>query len=82
MPVHEDIVGIAGGPNGPIAFQRNKAVAALKSGQQVTAGGVSLVLDAGGLRAADADLVSHQAYWFAWSQFHPNTALWVGAVDQ
>jgi len=27
----------------------------------------------------DADgsaLGSHQAFWFAWSQFHPQTALW------
>jgi hypothetical protein len=36
-------------------------------------------LDAGGIKAVDADgvdLGSHQAFWFAWSQFHPDTELW------
>ena len=36
-------------------------------------------IDGGGIRAIDADgtdLGSHQAFWFAWSQFHPKTALW------
>ena len=26
----------------------------------------------------DTELVSHQAFWFAWSQFNPETLLWVG----
>ena len=26
--------------------------------------------------ADGSDLGSHQAFWFAWSQFHPGTALW------
>ncbi len=41
--------------------------------------GVRLVLDGGGLRAELTDgrpLPSHQAYWFAWSQFHPDTLVW------
>lgn len=40
---------------------------------------VRLVLAAGGIKAVDADgtdLGSHQALWFAWSRFHPQTALW------
>ena len=28
--------------------------------------------------ASGTDLGSHQAFWFAWSQFHPGTALWEG----
>jgi len=38
-------------------------------------------VDGGGLRAEDVDgtdLGSHQAFWFAWSQFHPETELWGG----
>jgi len=45
----------------------------------VTAGGVEVVADAGGLRArsrAGKELPAHQAFWFAWSQFHPATQLW------
>ena len=43
--------------------------------------GVELVVDGGGLRARSSggeELPAHQAFWFAWSQFHPDTALWTG----
>jgi hypothetical protein len=45
----------------------------------VSLDGVSVGADAGGLRAEQADgteLPVHEAFWFAWSQFHPETALW------
>ena len=81
LGVHEDVVGVMT-PNGrPVAFVRATAVAALTAGQAVVFDGVQLELDAGGLRAVGtngADLGSHQAFWFAWSQFHPDTALWAG----
>jgi hypothetical protein len=40
--------------------------------------GVELVEDGGGLRATfeSEPIPSHQAFWFAWSQFHPSTLLW------
>jgi len=41
--------------------------------------GVTLKTDGGGLRAWSpdgAEIASHEAFWFAWSQFHPETALW------
>ena len=41
---------------------------------------VQLELTAGGIRAIDtagAETVSHQAFWFAWSQFYPETELWM-----
>ena len=63
----------------PVAFPRSKAYAALKRGKEIAFENVRLKLDAGGIRAVDesgADLGSHQAFWFAWSQFHPGTALW------
>ncbi|MGB7431608.1 MAG: hypothetical protein WA921_03980, partial [Ahrensia sp.] len=61
------------------AFQRSRAMAALQGGVRVGVDDVALVLEAGGLKAVDAngtDLSSHQAYWFAWSQFYPDTLLW------
>lgn len=79
LPVHEDIVGVTTASGTPIAFQRSTAFAALQSGEEIAVENVRLVLDAGGIRAVDvdgADLGSHQAFWFAWSQFHPETALW------
>ncbi len=79
--VHEDIIGVITASGKPVAFQRNKAYVALKKGDKVTYENVRLVLDAGGIKAVDmngSDLGSHQAFWFAWSQFHPQTALWPG----
>ncbi|MEM9206484.1 MAG: DUF3179 domain-containing (seleno)protein [Pseudomonadota bacterium] len=79
LPEHEDIVGVVSASGKAVAFQRSKAMAALKSGQDVEREGVRLTLDAGGVRAMGkdgSDLGSHQAFWFAWSQFYPGTALW------
>ncbi|MEM8748886.1 MAG: DUF3179 domain-containing (seleno)protein [Pseudomonadota bacterium] len=81
LPVHEDIIGVVTASGKPVAFQRSKAFIALKNGKEIAFENVRLKLDAGGIRAVDADgsdLGSHQAFWFAWSQFHPETALWSG----
>lgn len=81
LPVHEDIIGVVAASGQPVAFQRSKAVAALKQGDEIAYENVRLQLDAGGVRAVDtdgSDLGSHQAFWFAWSQFYPKTALWPG----
>ncbi len=81
LPVHEDIIGVVAASGVPVAFQRSAAMIALNKGQPIVFQNVRLVLEAGGIRAVDAegsDLGSHQAFWFAWSQFHPGTALWPG----
>ncbi len=81
LPVHEDVIGVITSSGKPVAFQRSKAFVALKNGDEIGYENVRLELDAGGIRAVDADgsaLGSHQAFWFAWSQFHPQTALWSG----
>ena len=81
LPVHEDIIGVITASGKPVAFQRSKAFVALKKGDEIAFENVRLELDAGGIRAVDtdgSDLGSHQAFWFAWSQFHPQTALWPG----
>lgn len=81
LPVHEDIIGVVSASGKPVAFQRSAAMIALNRGEEIVFRNIRLVLDAGGIRAVDAsgaDLGSHQAFWFAWSQFHPRTALWPG----
>lgn len=81
LSVHEDVVGIITASGTPVAFQRSAAIVALQAGREVAFENVRLVMDGGGLRAMDAngaELGSHQAFWFAWSQFHPGTALWTG----
>jgi len=80
LPVHEDVIGIVTASGKPIAFQRSTAFVALKQGAEITFENIKLMLDAGGIRAVDingSDLGSHQAFWFAWSQFHPDTELWL-----
>ncbi len=79
LPVHKDIVGIVTASGKPVAFQRSKAYVALKRGNDIKFENVRLTLDGSGIKAVDEngnDLGSHQAFWFAWSQFHPDTALW------
>ena len=79
LPVQEDIIGAISASGKPVAFQRTKAFVALQKGEQITFENVRLELDAGGIRAINmdgSDLGSHQAFWFAWSQFHPDTAVW------
>jgi len=81
LAIQDDVVGVIA-PNGtPVAFSRGQALLALRSGNAVSVEGVILKESAGGLRAEDADgneISTHQAFWFAWSQFHPNTEVWSG----
>lgn len=81
LPVHEDVIGVIAASGTPVAFQRSAALVALTRGDEIAFENVRLELAAGGIRAVDAsgaDLGSHEAFWFAWSQFHPGTALWPG----
>ncbi|WP_299731068.1 DUF3179 domain-containing (seleno)protein [uncultured Tateyamaria sp.] len=80
LSVHEDVIGAITASGTPVAFQRSTALAALRDGAEVAVENVRLELDAGGIRAVGvdgSDLGSHQAFWFAWSQFHPDTLLWM-----
>ena len=79
LSVHEDVIGVVTATGRPVAFQRSTALVVLSQGREIAVENVRLQLDAGGIKAVDADgsdLGSHQAFWFAWSQFHPDTALW------
>ncbi|MCI0685814.1 MAG: DUF3179 domain-containing protein [Sporichthyaceae bacterium] len=80
LPAQTQVVGVIADDGTPVAFDAARARAAIGRGQPVVAAGVELVADGGGLRAhtagTHAPLVSHQAFWFAWSQFHPGTQLW------
>ncbi len=81
LSVHEDVIGVITASGKPVAFQRSTAFVALQRGDEIVFENVRLKLDAGGIRAVDADgsdLGSHQAFWFAWSQFYPGTELWSG----
>ncbi len=65
----------------PVAFAADAAGAALRRGEAVEFAGVRVTTDGAGLLAESTtgrELPSHQAFWFAWSQFRPGTAVWPG----
>ena len=79
LPVQAAVLGVIAPGGEAVAFAVDAARAALAEEREVAAGGVEVVADAGGLRArsrAGQELPAHQAFWFAWSQFHPGTQLW------
>ncbi len=84
LPIQEDVLGVFTSDGSPVAFHVSSAVDALERGEYIVVDGIGLELDGGGLRAVDAetrrDLGGHQAFWFAWSQFHPDTVLWPNGV--
>ncbi len=79
LGVQDQVLGVVLPGGAALAFPVANSLIELRSGGTVDLAGVMLVTDAGGLRAELTDgtpVVSHQAFWFAWSQFHPDTALW------
>ena len=80
---HEQVLGVVATDGTPVAFPVADAIAALLAGRPVTLRGVLVELDAGGLRAdGDVAAAGHQAFWFAWSQFHPGTVVWKEAREE
>lgn len=79
LAAQEDVLGVITSAGTPIAFHVPSLITALDAGNAVEVDGVKVVLDGGGVRAFDTkggDLGTHQAFWFAWSQFHMGTKLW------
>ena len=78
LPVQEQVLGVILPDATPVAFPAAQARQVLMGGGSVSLAGVELLLDGGGLRATyeNEPIASHQAFWFAWSQFHPETLLW------
>jgi len=76
------VVGVIGPDGMPIAFPIEEARSAMEQGKEVTLGDVRLLADGSGFRAelpSGNEVVAHQAFWFAWSQFHPGTLLWTAS---
>ncbi|HSM01380.1 MAG TPA: DUF3179 domain-containing (seleno)protein [Acidimicrobiia bacterium] len=79
LPVQEQVLGVTVPGGTAVAFPVGPAIARLQEGEAVAMAGVELRIDAGGLVAvvAGEPIPSSQSFWFAWSQFHPDTLLWV-----
>lgn len=79
MPVQANVVGVIAPDGTPVAFPVDQARAELAAGRSVALGDIEVRDDGGGLRVrvrGGEELPAHQAFWFAWSQFHPETVVW------
>lgn len=79
LAVHENILGVITQSGTPWAFHVPSLINALNAGEDVMVENVKILHDAGGVRAVNTkgeSLGTHQAFWFAWSQFYPDTQLW------
>lgn len=79
LPVQEQVLGVIAPDGTPVAFPEAEAARVLSDGGQVESAGVRVLTDGAGLTAETVDgqpIATHQAFWFAWSQFHPGTELW------
>ena len=78
LGVHDQVLGVVLDDGSAVAFAVLSALERLEDGEEVVFDGIRVQRDAGGLTAEldGQQLPTHQAFWFAWSQFHPETALW------
>jgi hypothetical protein len=78
LPVQQPVLGVLTDDGQPIAFHVEAAAGVLSGGEAIVIEGIELRLDGGGLRAFrdGEDASGHQAFWFAWSQFYPETKIW------
>lgn len=80
LDVQEDVVGAIAADGTAVAFPTEATRATLEAGMEVEQAGLHPRLDGDGLRIVDdagEEVVAHQSFWFAWSQFHPDTQVWV-----
>jgi hypothetical protein len=78
----EKVLGVITPDGTPIAFPVREARLALAEGP-VEFEGMTLRLE-DSIRVYDSngdEVVSHESFWFAWSQFHPETLLWAHPED-
>ena len=78
LPVQEKVLGVITDGGEPIAFHVEAAAGVLSGGEPLVIEGIEIRLDGGGIRAFrdGEDAEGHEAFWFAWSQFHPDTRVW------
>jgi hypothetical protein len=78
LPVQAQVVGVTTA-QGPVAFPVDSIRTVIETEGELHFAGVVVTADGGGFRVFDEagdELPSHQAFWFAWSQFNPGTAVW------
>ncbi len=81
LAVQAPVIGVIGPDGRAIAFAVDVLEQTLVFGESLEYSGIVITPNGGGFEASLADgtsVAAHQAFWFAWSQFHPDTLLWNG----
>ena len=82
LEVQEPVVGVIAEDGTPVAFPVATIEPLTADGAVITFGGVTVTSDGAGFTAISETsgnpLAAHQAFWFAWSQFHTDTLLFLG----
>ncbi len=79
LAAQTEVFGVTGPDGTAVAFPADRTMKLLEQGRPVTFLSIELRLNAGGLEAIGAEgkvLPGQTAFWFAWSQFNPDTLLW------
>lgn len=78
LEVQEKVLGVVTTDGTAIAFPVPALRSALDDGGRVEFQGLSVIAEGSGFRVVDPDgeVASHESFWFAWSQFHPETLVW------
>ncbi|GBE24042.1 hypothetical protein BMS3Bbin02_00307 [bacterium BMS3Bbin02] len=80
LPAQVQVVGVQSPDGVAVAFSVPDLETVLANEDSVSLGGIVIIASGGGFSAQLEDgtpIVSHQSFWFAWSQFNPDTLLWV-----
>ena len=78
LPIQDQVLGVRH-DGATVAFPEIASRIALSRGDEVASGGIVVRLVSGALRAFTEDgepIATHQSFWFAWSQFYPETTVW------
>jgi hypothetical protein len=79
LPIQAQVVGVIAADGTPLAFPVADLRRAMETTDSVEFGDVVVSAIGGGFLATDdagVPVATHQAFWFAWAQFHPDTLLW------
>lgn len=80
LEVQQPVIGVISDSGTPVAFAVSSVEPLTASGNSVSFGGVTIASDGAGFVATSTNtgetLAAHQAFWFAWSQFHTDTLLY------
>lgn len=78
LGVQESVIGVVLDDGTTIAFPTERVRSVMLDGDDVELDGVRIERDGGGFAATfdGTPIAAHEAFWFAWSQFHPDTKVW------